>query len=212
MDFDTDIDLDDWFVDNTTGNVNYVKGVSDLSTLSDTQRAAYGISGDISNYENIGADNMFGDTVEWKGVEGNLLDNAAVSMNGESESFMNAQGYEKAESVEINETQSREFSTDRTTHRMPKRYEQVGDSKITYAKPEALNTHTTIKPSTIEYYPFSNIITSYQKHIVPYGQGSGLSATLNGKGGMSANKVKGGRAGFKELGQEIIKTIFGKKK
>src|SRR5690606_175054 len=117
---------DDWFVNNTTGNVHYIKGISDLSTLSDTQRTAYGISGDISNYENIGADNMFGESVEWKGVEGNLLNNASVSMNRESEAFMNAQGYEKAESVQINETQSREFSTDRTTHIMPKRYEQVG--------------------------------------------------------------------------------------
>jgi len=207
-----EMDFDDWFVNSVTGDVHYIKGVSDLSTLTDIQKVTYGISGNINNYENIGADNMFGENVKWKNMEGNLLDRDGVSLKGESEGFMNAQGYKKAESVEINVIQSTEFSTDRTTHRMPKRYEQVSEPNITYTTPEFLNTHTEIKPPSIEYYAFSNVITSYQKHVVLYGGGAELSAKLNGRGGISANKVKGGRAGFKELGQEIIRMIFGKKK
>jgi len=205
-------DLDDWFVNNITGDVHYIRGINDLSTLTTSQKNAYGISGNINNYENIGADNMFGENVKWKGIEGNLLNKESIALNGDSEAFMNSQGYKKAESVQINVTQSTEFSTDRTTHRMPKRYEQIGEPKVTYSTPEFLNTHTEIRPLSIEYYAFSNVITSYQKHIVPYGKGSELSKTLNGKREIAANKVKGGRGGFKELGQEIIRLIFGKKK
>ncbi|MNK76480.1 RHS Repeat protein [compost metagenome] len=212
---DPDGMLEDWFVDNTTGNVTYINNVSNLSSLSKEQRTKYNISDNLNNYENIGSDNMFGSDVRWHGLEGNILNSEAVMMNKESQPFMESNGFKKAENVKVNESQNTEYSTDRSMHRMPKMYSQEGDVKITYVVPEKLNTNRVTKESKIEYYAFSNTISSEKQYTVPFGEGKNVVARLNGKLGMAGARVKGGKADFKSLGKEIyeiVKDLIKKKK
>jgi len=212
---DPDGMLEDWFVDNTTGNVTYINNVSNLSSLSMAQRTKYNISGNLNNYENIGADDMFGSDVRWDGLEGNILNSEAVMMNKESQAFMESHGFKKAENVQVNESQNTEYSTDRSMHRMPKMYSQEGNVKITYVKPEKLNTNRVTKESKIEYYAFSNTISSERQYTVPFGEGKNVVANLNGKLGMAGARVKGGKADFKSLGKEvygIFKDLIKRKK
>jgi hypothetical protein len=83
----------DWFTNNENGNVIFVKGVEDLSKMDQDLRDIYGIE-DISQYERLGADDMFGNEITW-GEDGNVLDMSFTNLGNISETFMKIQGYNK---------------------------------------------------------------------------------------------------------------------
>ena len=96
----------DWFVNEETGNVYFFKGISNLNDLDKDIAKRYNV--DLKNtsiYENLGADNMFGDKVEW-GDLGNLLDYDHGVLNDDSEIFMENQGYVKSKKLTIYESRS----------------------------------------------------------------------------------------------------------
>ena len=91
----------DWFTNNENGNIVFIRGVSDLKSLDEDQLKKYGL-GDIDLYENLGADDMFGDNVSWND-SGNILDRDFFDLNESSESFMKAQGYDVMDKMHIQE-------------------------------------------------------------------------------------------------------------
>lgn len=203
--FFVDIDGRDWFVNNENGNVIYLKGVNDLSKMSEEKIKKHNL-GDISKYENFGADDMFGDSINW-GDLGDLLQYDSVSMNGESEMFMYFQGYYQAEKVDIVESKRTEFSTDRSKHTSIE-YLQDGDVKKSYASLSAFGSRKKTKDPTIDYYPFSNVMKQYHEYTVKPGEGQTLKDRLNDdKSSFSSPRIKGGTAGYKELLKEVIKLF-----
>jgi len=123
----------DWFVDGETGNVIFIRGISDLSTLNDEQLEMYRL-GNINRYENLGADNMFGDVVSWDGVD-NILDHTIFNFEGAdaSTSFMKRQGYEKAERLHIRESLEHGYGIEDAL-RIPSR--ETLSRQITYVTPD----------------------------------------------------------------------------
>jgi len=168
----------DWFVNNETGTVVYVKGESKI-----TQTIANEVGlGDAKKYDRLGADNMFRDKVN-DAYGNNLLDRDAVVI-GNSEKFMDKQGYDKAEKVNITEKEitseglyDEDFPTVQNTL-------EVGKSKVTYVKPEQLNTISGVEKVKVEGMANSIETTSY-KLTKPFGQSNyktsvyGASEALN---------------------------------
>ncbi|WGK95147.1 MULTISPECIES: RHS repeat domain-containing protein [Flavobacterium] len=164
----------DWFVNTKTGTVVHVEGQSKL-----TQSTADKIgAGDAKNYERLGADNMFGD----KNGKANKIREQGASVVENSEVFMEKQGYNKAEKVKIVET---EYTSGgkvgeeniSLTHSTIK---QVGESKITYAKPENLDSKADIqiKSSSSTY---SSIETTKYILTKPYGQDNNNTSVYGSK-------------------------------
>lgn len=117
----------DWFVNNKTGRVVFVKGESKL-TQKMFDDVKFG--GNAKDYDRLGADNMFGNKVS-VGTDKNILDNKIFFAEG---SFMEKQGYEKVDKTVVKEKQitsgglkDEDFPTVQTT------IDEVGTSKVSYA-------------------------------------------------------------------------------
>ena len=138
----------DWFTNNETGGVLYVKGVSEFN---EDQLEMYG-----EGWSNFGADDMFGDEILMEGRDGemeNILERNDYEFGSATgEDFMNAQGYSLAEAFKVEESMI--THTD-YVHPMLTGLEakettsfiepQIIDSKLTYVKPEMLNTISNVK-------------------------------------------------------------------
>jgi len=171
---------EDWFVNNKTGEVHYVHNVSDLSTMSQAERFQIGMNGEIADYENIGKDDMLGDHFHVDGLyvnteKGNYT---AVSFGENSESFMKDHGYDKAEKVTIHESVNNlkgSFGPGENITHTDNNIEQIGDSKISYAKTEDMNTKNIIKERN-EIYSYSTLKSTDYKLTKPYGQSNSVTA------------------------------------
>ncbi|OHT44971.1 DUF6443 domain-containing protein [Flavobacterium tructae] len=123
----------DWFVNRETGAVVHVEGQSKLTQATANKIGA----GDAKKYDRLGADNMFGNNNE----KANNIRELGASKVENPEIFMKKQGYEKAEKVNIKE---REFVSggaigeEKITSTITD-MAQIGESKVTYAKPEQMN-------------------------------------------------------------------------
>lgn len=155
----------DWFVNNETGNMIFVRGVSELN---EDLAKTYSL-GDIKQYENLGANNMFGDEVSW-GDDGNLLDYAYANMMGDSEPFMNKQGYEKAQKTKVRETDTElggGMGMDENIKHMNKSEKIISD-KTTYLKPSELNNEREIASGISFPANFVRDIWVEKEYVRPY--------------------------------------------
>ncbi len=160
-----DPDGKDWFVNSQNGNVVFVRGASELN---DRLRDKYGLG--YHDYENLGKDQMFGNTViEKRDI---LTFDGAVF----AEKFMDEQGYKKAERVRIEET--RITTTDSGENgkvNKDKRFDLIEKSRaITYVTPDKLNTKSNLSKRTDGnmYKRFIEIETVRYDLIKPAGQNS----------------------------------------
>lgn len=87
----------DWFVNNDTGDIIFINGVTELN---DDIRDQYELG--LAQYENLGEDGAFGYGIEY-GDKGKLLDQEFVSLGVQSEEFMQRYNYTKAEKVDMEE-------------------------------------------------------------------------------------------------------------
>ncbi|WP_306352603.1 DUF6443 domain-containing protein [Flavobacterium sp. '19STA2R22 D10 B1'] len=167
---------DDWFVNNKTGAVIYVKDQSILTQeIADKMGA-----GDARNYDRLGPDNMFGNKVA-HGSNTNILDKEIAKIENPV-SFMKNQGYEKAEKVEVREKEivsGGHLGEEKMSHTV-NTLEQLGNSKITYAKGGQLNMKTNIE-TNIDNGDFSSIYTKTYSLTKPYGQNNNVTAIYGAK-------------------------------
>jgi RHS repeat-associated protein len=125
-----DPDGNDWFENSETGQILYVKGVSDLSETE----IDYG-----DGWTRIGEDDMFGSEIIRNNE--NILERYDFEFGVvEAESFMNSQGFKKGERVQRKSVDHEVYidddGTGKTRTLKNKSDTQVGDSEITYVKPE----------------------------------------------------------------------------
>lgn len=163
----------DWFVNNKTGAVVHVEGQSKLTQATADKIGA----GDAKNYDRLGADNMFGNN-----ESANKQRELGASSVENPESFMEKQGYEKAEKVNIKE---QEFVSggrmgEENVSQTANTLEQKGDSKTTYAKPEQLDKKTNVKVDKSEG-TYSSIETTKYTLTKPYGQSNQETAVYGSK-------------------------------
>ncbi|MCB6089526.1 RHS repeat-associated core domain-containing protein [Flavobacterium psychrophilum] len=163
----------DWFVNFKTGKVVHVEGQSKLTQATATSIGA----GDAKNYSRLGADNMFGNN-----KAANNIRELGASVVENPENFMNKQGYNKAENVKIKE---REYVSggkvgEENISLPHNTLDQIGDNKITYAKPEQLNSKANIevKSSSSTY---SSIETTSYNLTKPYGQSNQETSVYGSK-------------------------------
>ncbi|MBB6368948.1 RHS repeat domain-containing protein, partial [Chryseobacterium shigense] len=190
----------DWFVNNNTGQLLYVKGVSDLSKADNSLK---NLIGDTKQYERLGDDNMFGKNVSVEGVKGNALDNKLVRMTADqSEAFMENKGYEKAEQVKIveREIESKGPMGEERIALKNHYMEQVGKSDITYVKPNELNKKEAIKDITYSSQWSSTRTISYTL-TKPPGQSNDKTASFE-----SLRKSENAKQGASFL-NDLIKVI-----
>jgi len=81
---------DDWFVNNTNGQIVYLKGQSQITT---DHLKEMNSSNKTSDFENLGSDKMFGNKVE--DTKGDNVLEKDVFVLENSEDFMNFRGYDK---------------------------------------------------------------------------------------------------------------------
>lgn len=81
---------DDWFVNNTSGQIVYLKGQSQVTT---NHLKEMNSSNKTSDFENLGSDNMFGNKVE--DTKGDNVLEKDVFVLENSEDFMKFRGYDK---------------------------------------------------------------------------------------------------------------------
>ncbi|MBF0576018.1 hypothetical protein [Dysgonomonas sp. GY617] len=147
-----DPDGKDWFVNNENGNLTYLKGIEDLSKLNQDQLDKYKM-GDVSQYEHLGADNMFGDKIMQKGA--NLLDRESLSIkaDGTAQTFMVHFGYETADRLTVKETETVQytFGQEKGGTRYSYDSKQIGEAKITYVKPENMDQKQILKDKPSDY-------------------------------------------------------------
>ncbi|ATP59282.1 type IV secretion protein Rhs [Pedobacter ginsengisoli] len=135
----------DWFVNNLTGQVLYVKGQSKI-TQGTLDKMNYGTK--PSDYERLGADDMFGSKVS-EGIEKNILNRDAYFV-GNSEGFMKGKGYEKVERATVQESQltsGGNIGEERIKSTITE-IEQVGDAKLSYVKADMVNKKVELKESS----------------------------------------------------------------
>jgi RHS repeat-associated protein len=203
---------DDWFVNNTDGQVVYLKNVSEVDGMAFIKA---GFNGPVSQYERLGSNNMFGnEVIDSKG--NNMLENN-VFVLGNSEAFMQGKGYAKAENVEIEE---KEFTSrgsmgegERVTQ-VNGSLEQIGDSKVTYVKPQELNKKV-IEEKDASSSTFSSIKSILYKLTKPFGQSNEATAVYSSNRsifGISAENKSEIKTGGSVMGQiyKIIKPFLKK--
>lgn len=171
-----DIDGRDWFVNNKTGQVIYIKNASQMST---ELVYATGTGESPNDYERLGPNDMFGKKLN--DAYGNDMLKRSMVIVEASDIFMKKQGYEMAEKVNIRE---REFFVGGAVsfeENIPHTYatiEQIGESKTTYVKPEKLNTKANVK-ETIAKGPKSTITTLTYGLTKPFGQDNRTTASFS---------------------------------
>jgi len=167
----------DWFVNNKTGAIVYVPGKSTLSQETADKLGA----GSAKNYDRLGGDKMFGDKVAY-GTDKNILDNAAMKIEN-PEKFMSNQDYSKAEKVEVQEKEfvsGGSMGTGEKITAVTNQTEQLGESKVTYAKSENLNKKSN-EFSTTDSGKYSSISTTTYTLTKPYGQDNKSTSTYGEK-------------------------------
>lgn len=135
----------DWFVNNITGQVIYVKGQSTL-TQNFFDEMGWGVN--AKNFERLGADNMFGNHVAKGGGE-NVL-NKDLYIVGNSANFMEKRGYEKVERVTVQEAvyaSGGNIGEEKIKSTFAE-IKQVGDAKLTYVKENMVNVKSRFDKSS----------------------------------------------------------------
>ena len=164
-----DPDGRDWFVNDSTGDVIFIRGVSELS---DEHRKKYGLK-DFT-YSNFGSDDIFGDVVSWYNNK-NVLDAPYVGLFENSESFMNEQGYNKAEDVSVEEMKVTLYNQDTKKNNENKpTVREIELNRITYVEPDDLYStynEKMLRPvfflgGKMEIYQY-NVIRPYGKELTP---------------------------------------------
>lgn len=203
----TDPDGKDWFVNNETGDVIYLKGVTAVTT---ELRDKYDLGN--NDFERLGGDGMFGENVTWGIYEGksfNVLEKDFYSFGDLSKNFMGLQGYQGIETVTVNKEKSTEYSTDRTVHSRDK-YKQAGNPVRSYIRkgiPLDSNLKKSQKNTKFETYTFSNSMTTEYTATLPMGEANAFINGLN-NGNSFSPRVKGGKADWMSMGKEIFKSIL----
>ncbi|MNE42158.1 hypothetical protein D3C80_1362660 [compost metagenome] len=147
----------DWFLNVQTGNLIYIKGTSEI-TQKEIDK--YGWDSSPSDYKRLGADNMFGDKVEW--VVPNILNQSMYCFYNYSQYFMETQGYVKGQEYDVVETErvtggrqgDENVSASETTYK-----ETKGD--LTYAKPEELGRKDNLKAPKEKGFCWSKTTVTY---------------------------------------------------
>ncbi len=176
-----DPDGRDWFVNNRDGNLIFLKGVSKLTSEMSKQ---YGL-GSVKNYERLGKDNMFGNKVS-SGRFDDVLDQKFVTFEGSSssEKFMNAHGFKQAERVRIEEkkvTTVGDSPNGKPDVKSTYSLKQIGETAITYVKPEVLNVKSQIKQTTVgdQHVNFNEIETTTYSLTKAIGQNNSSTSHYN---------------------------------
>ena len=194
----------DWFVNNLTGDLVFVKG---QSTISQKSLNSMNLKNSSPNdFERLGSDNMFGSNVDI-GSDKNVTSwNRGVVTNPEG--FMRKEGYEKAKRVtsETKTTIDRSPESDIGANIITTRVEsqKVLGVDITYVNPSKLNKEQTISTSTevmakVMDVPILKRETSISVSIIPYNQ------NIEQKKG-SADVFKSILTGTIDLIKSIIKS------
>ena len=160
----------DWFVNNKTGDLVYVKGESMV-----TKEVLNKTNSESKDYERLGADNMFGDKVSI-GSHENILDNK-VAIITNPESFMTSKGFEKAERVQVEEmkVEMKTFGRLDDVNNATLSSKDIGQSKITYVKPEGLNKMTNVETERPIIKAGVRIETARYDLMKPYGSKTGTT-------------------------------------
>lgn len=163
----------DWFVNRETGAVVHVEGQSKLTQTTADKIGA----GDAKKYDRLGADNMFGNNNE----KANNIRELGASVVENPEIFMEKQGYEKSEKVNIKE---REFVSggamgEEKISSTITDMKQIGDSKVTYAKPEQMNEKKVLAETSGQSSWSSSRSTTYTL-TKPVGQDNSKTAEYYG--------------------------------
>jgi len=170
-----DVDGRDWFVNNKTGQVIYIKNATQM-----TQELVHatGTGESPNDYERLGPNDMFGKKLN-DAYGNDMLDRSIVIIEA-SDLFMKKQGYEMAEKVNIRE---REYivggavSFEENIQQTFTTIEQIGESKTTYVKPKKLNTKANIK-EIIAKGTKSTITTLTYSLTKPFGQNNSTTASF----------------------------------
>lgn len=198
---------DDWFVDNKTGNVLFLKGQSEVSENA-MKNTMYGrLWGKAEDYERLGPDNMFGNKVPLNNYGTDALSLKAVYIEN-PDLFMKNHGYAKAERVRIKEREfvsGGNFGGEERISQTVTDLKQVGESKITYTKPAKLNTKQIIDRNSAKsnWSSSKSVLYNLTK---PYGQSNSKTAEYYG------NKNHDYSSGISLIGSliETAKAIFKK--
>jgi RHS repeat-associated protein len=209
-----DVDGKDWFVNNKTGQVIYVKNASEV-TQEVLDKNKFNVA-KPNDYERIGGDDMFGRKISYAGTKYHYKDfyNDMGMKDGDIyvadlPGFLEENGHTRAIKSDVYEHQNTSGG------RMgEENYQHVDASitesnvKATVVKPEALNTKTNLHKET-KQYSFSNTSTATYTLIRPLGQPVGATAEL------PENKDNGdvgrGISGFGSL-KDIVFAILKSKK
>jgi RHS repeat-associated protein len=200
---------DDWFVNNTDGEVVYLKNVTEPNGLAFMKA---GFNGPPSEYDRLGPNNMFGNEVE--DANGNNMLERNVFRLSNSEAFMKGRGYAKAENVEIKETEyttSGSFGAGERVSQSVTDLSQIGDSKITYVKPPELNKKI-VETETHSMETYSSSKSILYNLTKPFGQPNSKTAEYGGNRTMMGTNSSNVSTGAKVGGQlyKIIKGILTK--
>lgn len=164
----------DWFVNRETGAVVHVEGQSKLTQTTANKIGA----GDAKKYDRFGADNMFGNNNE----KANKIRELGASRVENPEKFIEKQGYKMADQVEMVErTYESKGAFDRSeniTNNFSDGGKPLGDSRITYVKPDELNKKTDVS-TTIFKGNFNSIEKSTYTLTTPHGQKSPSEGSTN---------------------------------
>ncbi|PTT03695.1 hypothetical protein DBR11_01585 [Pedobacter sp. HMWF019] len=167
----------DWFVNNLTGEVVYVKGVH---VMTDDQLNKHKIEGSANDFSRLGADNMFGDKVTY-GSNENVL-NREVFVPKSPVFFMEINGgYKPVEQVKIAEKEvvsggnigEEKIKTTSST------LDQIGTTKLSYAKPEMINKKIDVTKAN-DQGSFGSVRTIDYSINKPIGQKNQVTAEFYG--------------------------------
>lgn len=201
---------EDWFVNGETGNIVFVKGQSNLDNVKDKNVLNH--IGDLTKYERIGDDTMFGDNVTFDGLNGNIIENYnSVSFNGSSEKFMNQQGFEKSSIslVEKNDYEIKDFEGggfDTTTIVTKASDTKILSSKINYRLKNSKDTEFILSKKTSRDWTNTLKTTTVRSRIETKYNSKFIDSTSN-------NSVSNGTKGILSIvGEAIGKFLNSKKK
>lgn len=180
----------DWFVDGQNGNLYFIKGQSVL-TEELAKKYEFAIN-DFSKIENLGADNMFGEQAFYTNIDHGPNEDGSYTFRKEdmlqwdaldfssdpnaSLSFMQQQGYDKAQIVTSTTTENIGYTTDgvigQNTFMQDGGGTTILDKRHSYMKSGAspITLSSNSKPfdmADYHFYGYSTTTTSTVKSLVP---------------------------------------------
>jgi len=198
---------EDWFVNKNTGNVVFVKNESTLTNLKDEKLKKQ--LGDVSNYERLGDDRMFGTNVKFEGIEGNLIeDYDNIVFNKNSEKFMSSQGYEKSSInlLERSEYEVKDFEGggfDTNTNITKSSSTKVLSSTVNYRK-EGTKDNETILSKKVSNDWTNTLKTTTLRVRTETNYNSKFKGSVSNNS--DSNIIKGAAGIFGEFVSKILKT------